>query len=113
MFYFRATFCFGILAIAAAAQTSPELAFTDKYKSAHERRDVAALKQMHWLEHISPDDQTISDPRFYNFDEPIKRIQIIPAATWPLPTSGCDPSTFYLRMERMGSGLHFRHLTLA
>ncbi len=81
----------------ASAQTSPETEFTNSYKDAHASRDISGLRKLSCLDRIAADDQTISDPRSYNFDEPIKAIRIVSTAVWPLPSSHCDPSVFFVR----------------
>ena len=71
-------------------------AFIDAYRKAHDKRDIETLKKLSYLERVPPDDKTISDPRSYNFDEPIKNIQIVPTDVWP-PKGGFDPAVFFVR----------------
>lgn len=85
-----------LIGASVTAGTTPELKFIDAYKSAHSHRDLTALRNLSYLERVPADDPSISDPRFYNFDEPIKSIRIVRTTAWP-PNGSCDPATFFVK----------------
>jgi len=85
-----------LISASVTAGTTPEAAFIDAYKTAHSHRDLTALRNLSYLERVPADDPSISDPRFYNFDEPIKSIRIVRTTAWP-PNGSCDPATFFVK----------------
>jgi hypothetical protein len=82
---------------ASLAQISPEEAFIASYRRAHDSRDMAALKELQYLERAPVDDKGVSAPAQFNFAEPIKTIRIVPATKWPPPDFCCDPATLFVR----------------
>jgi hypothetical protein len=81
----------------SVAQTSPEAAFIASYSRAHDSRDIAALKELQFLERVPAGDNSVSTPAQFNFAEPIKSIRIVPATKWPPPDFCCDPATLFVR----------------
>jgi hypothetical protein len=79
------------------AQISPEETFIASYRRAHHSRDVAALKELQYLERVPAGDKSVSAPAQFNFDEPIKSIRIVSATKWPPPDFCCDPATLFVR----------------
>jgi hypothetical protein len=86
-----------VIATTCLAQSSPEAAFLESYRRAHDSRDLAALKELQYLERVPAGDKSVSAPAQFNFAEPIKSIRIVPATKWPPSDFCCDPTTLFVR----------------
>ena len=82
---------------AVAQSSSPEAEFIARYRKAHSDRDIAVLKSLRCLDRVPADDQSASDARFYNLDQAITSIRIVPANRWPIDGPCCDSSALFVR----------------